>query len=78
MVWWILIIQVVSGGNSLTQATLNISLKEALQEYVVCRKEYAEYQPEFDKALEIENPFRQYDELAAIRLRVLAKCRVRP
>ncbi|MDP3090222.1 MAG: hypothetical protein Q8N04_06055 [Nitrospira sp.] len=78
MAWWILILQVVSGGDALTQATLNMSLKEALQEYVVCRKEYAEYKPEFDKALERENLFQQDDELEAIRLRVLAKCRVKP
>lgn len=78
MAWWILILQVVSRGDSLTQATLNMSLIEALQEYVACRKEFAEYRSEFDKAVEIENLFQQLDELEAKHLRALAKCRVKP
>jgi hypothetical protein len=78
MAWWILILQVVSGGNSLTQATLNMPLKEALQEYVVCRKDFNEHQNEFEDAMNIGDLTLRRHALESLRVQVLAKCGVRP
>ncbi|MGH9429607.1 MAG: hypothetical protein ACRD2L_25255 [Terriglobia bacterium] len=78
MALWLLIIQVISGGDSLTQATMNMSLKEVLQEYVVCRKEFEEHQREFEEATTIEGPTQRQLSLERLRLKVLAKCGVRP
>jgi len=74
----VLIIQVISDGDSLTQATMNMSLKEVLQEYVVCRKEFEEHQREFEEATTIEKPTQRLLSLERLRLKVLAKCGVRP
>jgi len=78
MAWWILILQVVSGGDALTQATLTMSLKETLQEYVVCRKDFAKHQEQFEAAMRIESPTLRRNVLEGLRLQVLAKCDVRP
>lgn len=51
-----LVLQLVSGGDALTQGILNMSLKEALQEYVVCRKDFEDHQKEFEAAMTIEEP----------------------
>ena len=78
MAWWLVIIQVVSGGDAFTQATMNMSLKETLQEYVVCRKEFEEHQREFEEATTIEKPTQRRIALERVRLKVLAQCDVRP
>ncbi len=79
MVWWVsLIIQVVSGGDVFTQTTMNMSLKEVLQEFVICRKEFEEHQQEFEEATTIEGPTQRQLVLERVRLQVLAKCDVRP
>ncbi|MEP6933292.1 MAG: hypothetical protein ABI988_05060 [Nitrospirota bacterium] len=73
-----LVLQLVSGGDELTQGILNMSLKEALQEYVVCRKDFEDHQNEFDAAMTIEEPSLRRNALENVRLRALAKCGVRP
>ena len=78
MAWWLVIIQVVSGGDAFTQATMNMSLKEALQEYVVCRKDFEDHREEFKEAMNIERPTQRQLALERVRLQVLAKCDVRP
>ena len=78
MAWWLVIIQVVSGGDAFTQATMNMSLKEALQEYVVCRKDFEDHREEFKEAMTIEGPTQRQLALELVRLQVLAKCDVRP
>ena len=78
MVWWLLIIQVVSGGDAFTQGTMSMSLKEALQEYVVCRKDFEDHQKEFEEAMNIEESTQRHLALERMRLKVLAKCDVRP
>lgn len=79
MVWLVsLIIQVVSGGDAFTQVTMNVSLKEALQEYVVCREGFEGHQKEFEEAITIEGPTQRQLVLERLRLQVLVKCDVRP
>lgn len=79
MVWWLsLIIQVVSGGDAFTQGTMSMSLKEALQEFVVCRKDFEDHQREFEEAMNIEGLTLRQPALEGRRLKVLAKCDVRP
>lgn len=79
MVWWVsLIIQMVSGGDAFTQATMNMSLKEALQEYVVCRKYFEDHENEFEEAMTIEEPPQRQLTLLHLRLKVLGECGVRP
>ena len=78
MAWWLLIIQVVSGGDAFTQATMNMSLKEAIQEYVVCRNEFEDHRKEFEEAMTIEGPTQRQLAMERVRLQVLAKCDVRP
>jgi hypothetical protein len=79
MVWWLsLIIQVVSGGDAFTQGTMSMSLKEALQEYVICRKDFDDHRKEFEQAMTIEGPTQRQFALERVRLQVLAKCDVRP
>ena len=68
MVWWLLIIQVVSGGDAFTQGTMSMSLKEALQEYVVCRKDFEDHQKEFEEAMTIEGPTQRALSLERVRL----------
>ena len=73
-----LVLQLVSGGDALIQGILNMSLKEALQEYVVFRKDFEDHQKEFEAAMTIEEPSLRRNALENVRLRVLAKCGVRP
>ena len=73
-----LVLQIVSGGDALTQGILNMSLKEALQQYVICKKEFEEHQWEFEEAMTIEEPTLRRNALENVRVRVLAKCGVRP
>ena len=68
MVWWLLIIQVVSGGDAFTQGTMSMSLKEALQEYVVCRKDFEDHREEFEEAMTIEGPTQRALSLERVRL----------
>ena len=68
MAWWLLIIQVVSGGDAFTQATMNMSLKEALQEYAVCRKDFEVHREEFEQAMNIEGPTQRQLALERVRL----------
>ena len=78
MAWWLVIIQVVSGGDAFTQATMNMSLKEALQEYIVCRKDFGDHRKKFEETMDIEEPSQLQLALERVRLQVLAKCDVRP
>ena len=73
-----LVLQFVSGGDALTQGILNMSMKEALQEYVVCRKDFEDHQKEFEEAMNNKEPTQRQLVLERIRLQVLAKCDVRP
>lgn len=76
MVWWLLIIQVVSGGDAFTQGTMSMSLKEALQEYVVCRKDFEDHQKEFEEAMTIEEPTQRQLSVERLRLKVIKRCDV--
>jgi hypothetical protein len=55
-----------------------MSLKEALQEYVICRKDFDDHRKEFEQAMTIEGPTQRQFALERVRLQVLAKCDVRP
>lgn len=79
MEWLVgLVLQLISGGDAFTQATMNMSLKEVLQEYVVCRKDFEEHQREFEEAMTIEEPDLRRNALETVRVRVLAKCGITP
>lgn len=78
MEWWILILQVVSGGDALTQTTLSMSLKEALEEHVVCTKGFAEHRKGFEEPVNIGDLTLRWHALETVRLQVLAKCGVQP
>lgn len=77
---WVLslIIQLVSTGDDLSQATMGQPLKVVIQEYVVCRKYFDHHEEEFQEAMRIENPTRRRHALESLRVQVLAKCGVRP
>ena len=77
---WILslIIQLVSTGDDLSQATMNKPLKAVIQEHLVCRTYFEHHEGEFQAVMLIEDPTLRRHALESLRVQVLAKCGVRP
>jgi hypothetical protein len=77
---WVLslILQLVSTGDDLSQATMNRPLKAVIQEQVVCRKYFEHHDEKFQEAMRIENITLRRHALESLRVQVLAKCGVRP
>ncbi|THI84704.1 MAG: hypothetical protein CAF41_010555 [Nitrospira sp. CG24A] len=77
---WVLslIIQLVSTGDDLSQATMNKPLKAVIQEHVVCRTYFEHHDEEFQEAMKIEGATQRQLALERLRLQALAKCGVRP
>jgi hypothetical protein len=74
----ILILQLFTAGEDISQAVLGKSLKAALQEDVICRQHFDDRQDDFQKALQIDNPAIRMHALEFLRAQILAKCGVRP
>jgi hypothetical protein len=79
MEWFLsLILQLVSTGDDLSQATMNKPLTAVIQEQVICRKYFEHHDEEFQEAMSIEGATQRQLALERLRLQVLAKCGVRP
>lgn len=76
---WIfaLIIEIVVQGDALMRVTMNKSLKQVVQEYI-CRKEFEEARPDFEKASWIDDPVARFNALDKVRTQVLIRCGVKP
>lgn len=73
-----LILQIVIPADSLMQVTLNKSLAQVIQEQISCRKEFAEAQPEFEQANNIDDVLIRLNAMDKIRRQVLLRCGVKP
>ncbi|MDK2744404.1 MAG: hypothetical protein NDI90_16000 [Nitrospira sp. BO4] len=68
----------MEGGDVTTEAIFNLSLKQTLQEYVVCREEFAARAEDFQRAEQLTDAALRAFAVNQLRLTALQDCRVRP